>query len=138
MEKDSVVWDEVFSLGIEPIDDQHKILVGIINELFTACKEGVMEADKAFLETAKETLEYTETHFADEEDYMRGANYPRFAEHKKQHEAFIAAIQKSIDDFEAGNAEPIEMARFLKKWLLNHIAVTDNQYVPYLSAVFAD
>jgi len=132
MEQDSVVWDDVFSLGFKPIDDQHKKLVLIINELFTACKEGVLAADMAFMETVKETLDYTETHFADEEDYMREANYPRFNEHKKQHEEFIAAVEKTIDDFEAGNTEPIEMARFLKKWLLNHIAVTDKQYVPYL------
>jgi len=132
MEKDSVVWDDIFSLGFEPIDDQHKKLVLMTNELFTACKEGVMEADRAFLEIAKKTLEYTETHFADEEDYMRGVNYPRFAEHKKLHENFVASVQKTIDGFEAGNTEPIDMARFLKKWLLNHIAVTDKQYVPYL------
>jgi len=132
MEQDSVVWDDIFSLGFKPIDDQHKKLVLIINELFTACKEGVLAADMAFMETVKETLDYTETHFADEEDYMREANYPRFNEHKKQHEDFIAAVEKTIDDFEAGNTEPVDMARFLKKWLLNHIAVTDKLYVPYL------
>jgi len=132
MEQDSVVWDDVFSLGFKPIDDQHKKLVLIINELFTACKEGVLAADMAFMEAIKKTLDYTETHFADEEDYMREVNYPRFNEHKKQHEEFIAAIEKTIDEFETGNTEPIDMARFLKKWLLNHIAVTDKQYVPYL------
>jgi len=133
MDQDSVVWDDIFALGFKPIDDQHKKLVLMTNELFTACKEGVIAADVAFLEIAKKTLEYTETHFADEEDYMREANYPRFDDHKKQHENFIASVQKTIEDFEAGNTEPIEMARFLKKWLLNHIAVTDPQYVPYLA-----
>jgi len=133
MDQDSVVWDDVFSLGFTPIDDQHKKLVLLINELFTACKAGVIEADMAFMETAKKTLEYTETHFADEEDYMREVNYPRFDDHKKQHETFIATVEKTIEDFEAGNTEPVEMARILKKWLLNHIAVTDKQYVPYLA-----
>jgi len=133
MDQDSVVWDDIFSLGFKPVDDQHKKLVLMINELFTACKMGVIEADMAFMDIAKKTLEYTETHFADEEDYMRDVNYPRFNDHKKQHIDFIAAVEKTIEDFEAGNTEPIEMARFLKKWLLNHIAVTDKQYVPYLA-----
>jgi len=133
MEQDSVVWDDIFSLGFKPIDDQHKKLVLMTNELFMACKEGVIAADVAFMETAKKTLAYTETHFSDEEDYMREVNYPRFNEHKKQHEDFVASVQKTIDEFEAGNTEPIDMARFLKKWLLNHIAVTDRQYVPYLA-----
>jgi len=133
MDQDSVVWDDIFALGFAPIDDQHKKLVLMINELFSACKEGIIEADMAFMETAKKTVEYTETHFADEEDYMREVNYPRFDAHKQQHEDFVAKLRETIEDFETGNTEPIELARFLKKWLLNHIAVTDKQYMPYLA-----
>jgi hemerythrin len=133
MDEDSAVWDDSFSVGFNPIDDQHKNLVEIINELFVACKDGVFAADIAFLQTVKKTLEYTETHFADEEEYMREVNYPRFNEHKEQHEDFVASVLETIEEFEAGNTEPIDMARFLKKWLLNHIAVTDKQYAPYLA-----
>ena len=132
MDEDSVAWDDMFSVGFEPIDDQHKNLVLMTNELFLACKEGAIAADIAFLQTVKKAVEYAETHFADEEGYMLEANYPRFDEHKKQHEDFVASVVKSIEEFEAGNAKPIEMARFLKKWLLNHIAICDKKYMPYL------
>ena len=135
MDEDSVAWDDSFSVGFEPIDNQHKNLVLMTNELFQACKEGVISADIAFLQTIKKTVDYTETHFADEEDYMREANYPRFDEHKKQHEDFVATILKTIEEFEAGNTEPVEMARFLKKWLLNHIAICDKKYMPYLAKI---
>jgi hemerythrin len=37
-----------------------------------------------------------------------------------------------IEEFEAGNTEPVEMARYLKKWLLNHIAISDKKYMPYV------
>jgi hemerythrin len=133
MDEDSVVWDDVYSVGFEPIDDQHKELVKMTGELFDACEEGVLTADMAFLETIKKALDYAETHFADEEDYMRDANYPHLGEQKNQHAAFVAEVQKSIEEFEAGNIEPIDMARFLKKWLLNHIAVSDKRYAPYLA-----
>jgi len=132
MEEDSVAWNDLYSVGFEPIDNQHKNLVLMTNELFLACKEGVVAADIAFLETVKKAVEYAETHFADEEDYMRGANYPHFDEHKKLHEDFVAELLKMIEDFEAGNTEPVEMARYLKKWLLNHIAICDKKYMPYL------
>ena len=132
MDEDSVAWNDSFSVGFKPIDDQHKNLVLITNELFLACKEGGIAADIGFLRTIKKAEEYTETHFADEENYMREANYPHFDEHKKQHEDFIAAVLKSIEEFETGKAEPIDMARFLKKWLLNHIAISDKKYMPYL------
>jgi hemerythrin len=38
-----------------------------------------------------------------------------------------------MSEFEAGNTAPIELAQFLKKWLLNHIAVSDKQYAPFLA-----
>jgi len=133
MNEDSVTWDNSYSVGFDPIDDQHKELVKMTNELFQACEQGVIAADMAFLQTVKKAVDYAETHFADEEDYMRDCDYPHLGEQKKQHEAFIAEVQKSIDEFEEGNIEPIYMARFLKNWLLNHIAVCDKRYTPYMA-----
>ncbi|MDR1836933.1 MAG: bacteriohemerythrin [Treponema sp.] len=135
MNEDSVTWDNSFSVGFDPIDDQHKELVKITNELFQACEQGVIAADMVFLGTVKKALDYAETHFADEEEYMHEANYPHLGEQKNQHAAFVAEVQKSIEEFEAGNIEPVYMARFLKKWLLNHIAVSDKQYAPYLAKI---
>jgi len=132
MDEDSVAWNDLYSVGFKPIDDQHKNLVLMTNELFLACKEGGIEADIGFLRTVKQAVEYTETHFADEEGYMREANYPHYDEHKKQHEDFVAAILKMIEEYEKENMEPIDMARYLKKWLLNHIAISDKKYMPYL------
>ena len=133
MNEDSVSWDDSFSVGFDPIDDQHKELVNMTGELFQACEQGVIAADMVFLETIRKALDYAETHFADEEEYMRKVNYPHLDEQEKQHDAFVAEVQKSIEEFEAGNIEPIDMARFLKKWLLNHIAVSDKRYAPYLA-----
>ena len=38
-----------------------------------------------------------------------------------------------FEPIEARNMEPVEMARYLKKWLLNHIAICDKKYMPYLA-----
>ena len=133
MNEDSVTWDDSFSVGFDPIDDQHKVLVSMTNELFQACEQGVIAADMAFLQIIQKALGYAETHFSDEEGYLREVNYPYLDEQKEQHEDFVAEVQKSIEEFEAGNIEPVYLARFLKKWLLNHIAVYDKKYAPYLA-----
>ena len=133
MNDDSVIWDNSFSVGFGPMDDQHKTLVNMTNELFQACEQGVIAADMAFLQIIQKALAYAETHFADEEGYLVEADYPHLDEQKEQHENFVAEVQKSIEEFEAGNIEPIYLARFLKKWLLNHIAVFDKKYAPYLA-----
>lgn len=133
MSEDSVAWDDSFSVGFELFDNQHKELVKMINELFESCKKGAAAADKAFLQTIKKTAEYAVKHFSDEDKYMVKAGFPKLAEHRKQHDDFVTTVLKSINEFEAGKTAPIDLAQFLKKWLLNHIAISDKQYAPYLA-----
>jgi hemerythrin-like metal-binding protein len=133
MSEDFVVWDDAYSVNFEPIDKQHKELVKMINDLFDNCKKGAVTADKAFLQTIKKAADYAKNHFSDEDKYMVQAGFPKLTEHRKQHDDFVETVFKSINEFEAGKTAPIELAQFLKKWLLNHIAISDKQYVPYLA-----
>ena len=135
MEDDFVVWDDSYSVGFELIDDQHKELVVMTNELFQGCKGNATTADVAFLRAVKKAVDYAQSHFSTEEKYMQQVNYPFLKEHKIQHDDFVSEVKKAVHNFEEGNAEPIEMARFLKNWLLNHIAQSDKQYGPYLAGV---
>jgi len=137
MSEDSVVWDDAYSVGFEPIDNQHKELVKIINELFNSCKKGAAAADKVFLHAIKEAANYAVNHFSDEDKYMVKVGFPKLAEHRKQHDDFVATVLKSINEFEAGKTAPIDLAHFLKNWLLNHIAISDKQYAPYLKKLKA-
>ncbi|MCL1812932.1 MAG: bacteriohemerythrin [Treponema sp.] len=133
MNVDSVTWDDAYSVGFEPMDNQHKELVKMINELFEACKQGTAAADKVFLQTIKKAVEYARNHFSEEEKYMLQADFPNLSEQRKQHDDFVASVLKSMQDYKAGDTAGIEMARFLKDWLLNHIAISDKQYAPYMA-----
>ena len=133
MNEDSVTWDNVYSVGFDPIDNQHKELVIMINQLFDACKQGSEAADKVFLQTIKSAVKYARNHFADEEQFMLKADYPDLNDHRKLHDDFVATVLKSMQEFESGKTAPVEMARFLKNWLLSHIAKSDKQYAPYLA-----
>ena len=135
MNDDSVTWDDVYSVGFAPIDNQHKELVKMISELFESCKQGSAVADKAFLQTVKKAANYARDHFSDEDRYMVQVGFPNLSEHRKQHDDFMETVLKSMHNYEAGNTAGIEMARFLKTWLLNHIAKSDKQYAPYLAKI---
>jgi len=132
MDEYFVAWDDSFSVGFEHIDNQHKELVKMVNDLYNACKKGALNEDIVYLRTVSKALEYARVHFSDEEEFMGKVSYPELGEHKKQHEDFIVEIKKSIKLFEYGKAAPIELANFLKDWLLNHIAISDKGYAPYL------
>ena len=133
MDEDSVAWDDSFSVGFAPIDNQHKELVIMTNELFQGCKRGNTFADVAFMRTLRKTIEYAQSHFRTEEGYMMKAAYPDLPAHQTEHIEFAAEVIKLTKKFEEDKAEPVELARFLKAWLMNHIAVTDKRYTPYLA-----
>jgi hemerythrin len=133
MDEDSVAWDDSFSVNYPLIDNQHKELVRMTNILFMGCKSGSTAADVVFMKTIRGAVEYAQTHFYTEEKHMTLANYPELEAHKAEHTDFVKTVVQAVKDFEEGNSEPIALARFLKKWLLNHIAVSDKKYAPYLA-----
>jgi hemerythrin len=134
MEENFVVWSDDYSVGSVLIDSQHKELAAMTNELFRSCEQtsGRMAL---FMRTIQRAVNYAKTHFATEEIFMRKVNYPDYIAHKKEHEDFVNEVLRQVKNFEAGTCAPIDFARFLKKWLLNHIAVCDKKYAPFLKGI---
>jgi hemerythrin-like metal-binding protein len=74
-------------------------------------------------------------YFTTEEKYLGQVNYPDFEAHKKEHEAFVSEVVKQLKSFEENQNDPVALVDFLKNWLLNHIAVMDKKYAPYLAGL---
>jgi hemerythrin len=134
-DEDAVHWSDEYSVGFGVIDDQHKKLVRMTNSLFEGCRRGSAAADEALMRTIREAVEYAQTHFYTEERYMRETAYPGLEDHKKEHEAFVSTVMAAVNGGKRGRTEALSLARFLKKWLLNHIAGSDQGYAPYLAGL---
>jgi CheY-like chemotaxis protein len=64
---------------------------------------------------------------------MEKTAYPEIAAHKKHHAEFIQKVLKDVTDFENGkNFVPHQFVRFLRDWILSHIALVDNKLGDYL------
>jgi hemerythrin-like metal-binding protein len=129
------VWDDSLLVNFEILDNQHKVLVDIINDLARGCDKGKAIKDVLFIKTLRRAVEYAQTHFTTEEKYLQQVNYPDFAAQKKEHEAFIAEVVKQLKSFEENRNDPVALVEFLKHWLYNHIAVMDKEYSPYLAGL---
>jgi hemerythrin len=128
-----VTWSDAYSVGSRLIDSQHKELVAMTNELFRGCEQqGEMIY---FMQAIKSAVNYAQTHFATEENFMRKVNYPEYSIHKKEHEDFVAEVLRQVRKFETGTCSALEFALFLKNWLLVHIAGSDKKYASYLEGV---
>jgi hemerythrin len=128
-----VVWDDRYSVGIPLIDDQHKELIRLTNELYKSCLAGEDAARINFMETVKGTVDYVKYHFNVEEKLLHKVRYPELAEHKKEHETFVKHILSEVQSFQGGKKfVPNVFVRYLKDWILSHIAVADRKYAAYI------
>ncbi|MDR2767856.1 MAG: bacteriohemerythrin [Treponema sp.] len=128
-----VIWDERYSVGIPLIDEQHKELIKLTNNLYKACLNGSEAARGHFREAVRGTVYYVKYHFAAEEYLLKKAKYPDFTRHKKEHESFVMKILEDVRNFKDGKQfVPNVFVRYLKDWILAHIAVEDKKYADYI------
>ena len=123
-----VTWSKDYEVKIDEIDQQHRKLFSMINELFASMKEGRTEA--SIVETVNGMLDYTQYHFKTEEDYMIKFKYPGYKRHKKEHDKFVNEVLEFYNKLQKGEqGVTLEVLVFLKDWIINHINGIDRKYV---------
>ena len=128
-----IEWDAArFDTGIEVIDGQHRRLVTYLNELEVAINRGdrIMVAG-----VIEELVDYTQSHFAFEEALMKEVGYKFLEMHKKVHELFIRRVSDFTLRFAKGEDIAGEVHVMLVRWLSNHIANEDRDYVDAVKAM---
>jgi hemerythrin len=126
-----ILWRDDFSVEIQEIDEQHKSLVSLINQLYEALS--TKQHRDQVGEVLHELVNYTLTHFAVEEALMRLMQYPDYEEHKQSHDRIAHKVQQFHADFQQGKANvDMELLMFLKEWLTTHIMDVDKRYAPHL------
>ncbi|MDR2587805.1 MAG: bacteriohemerythrin [Spirochaetales bacterium] len=131
-----VTWSPTFSVGIKLIDDQHKELLKLTNDLFNHCIGDEKAERMYFQKVIHSAVSYIKVHFATEEKIMLKTNFPGYAEHKKQHDSFILTIVDQAKTFEEARQFSLStITKFLKNWILEHIAISDKQYFDYFRKI---
>lgn len=127
-----IEWTNELSVNIRSIDEQHKKLVGMVNDLHDAMREG--RGSRITGNICQGLIDYTNTHFAYEERLMKSNGYPGFLAHKAEHEKLVDRVLEFDKKIREGaTLLPTELARFLKDWLTVHILNSDKRYGPFLT-----
>lgn len=122
--KTFVEWSDALSIGVETIDEQHKSLVAMLNEMYEGINGGW--GRKARDEVLDKLVSYTVVHFETEESLMEASNYPEEKEHKQRHAKLIQMVGEYIEKYnEDPNASNYDLLFFLKRWLVDHIQRDD-------------
>ncbi len=123
-----IKWNDKYSVGISVIDDEHKKFIDIINKAIITKEHN--DNPEELKEVLYRVTMYAIKHFATEENYMIEFNYPEYQHHKEEHDDFaIKAITYSKRVADGDSHFTNEVLEYLKQWLVNHIQITDRQYI---------
>lgn len=126
-----IKWNDNYSVGINSIDQQHKKLINLINQLQTAVDYSTGEEFER--EALDALVDYTKTHFTYEESLMEQYGYPDYQPHAAEHKKMIKQVEDVLTEYNKDHDKAIAHAlSFLKGWLINHINGTDKQYSSFL------
>jgi len=124
-----IEWDDSrYSTSVGKVDEQHKRLFEILNDLHTAMEEG--RAEEELGDILRELEDYTEYHFTDEEHMMKDCGYAQdcascFHDHQDMHENFASKVSELREKHESGEYITMEVLEFARDWLDSHIAGDD-------------
>lgn len=110
------------SVGHLEMDDQHRILFSIINDLFANDGDSV----KSNIEVLNELIDYSNIHFSSEEMMLNDIGYAERFDHVLLHDEYnkrLVYFLEHIDEIETA-----EIYAFAKKWWINHILLEDMKY----------
>ncbi|MEO5367512.1 MAG: bacteriohemerythrin [Magnetococcus sp. WYHC-3] len=133
-EQKAVSWSDKMSVGVQSMDVDHKLLVGLINQLSMVLSR---ELDpKELHRVINELLMYASTHFNREIRLLAAHAYPGLADQQSEHDKFLAAVREKRDVLQRqpDQRHAREVLEFLKNWLVSHIMKHDRAYREYLNA----
>lgn len=131
-DKSFMPWTDELAVGDEDIDNDHMILIALINNAARRIDAG--EIPHAIGESIDQLIAYTVMHFEQEELVMQQANYPEFPMHKAQHDDLRNRVADLRRRFDAGEASVCDdLLKLFRVWLFEHIQQFDKRIGNHLS-----
>ncbi|RLA77596.1 MAG: diguanylate cyclase [Epsilonproteobacteria bacterium] len=118
-----IEWNDGLTLGIKAIDDEHKELLKIINELSQAHSNNETRETKESL--FKVLTSTVIEHSRNEEKILEDNNFSDLDEHINAHNKFINQIPKIKTKYFKDDASAKEVVLSLVDWLFQHIIEDD-------------
>lgn len=128
-----IIWTDDLSVGIELIDEQHKMLIKHINDLKKSLE--LQQGPTKIAATLGFLIDYTDFHFSTEEKHMTANGYQAIEGHQKKHEEFKTTLSNMEEEFnEEGATQQLadSIDSLLVDWLFKHIRGTDVAFGTFL------
>lgn len=129
-----MTWTADMSVGVKSLDDDHKKLIGMLNDLHDGILAG--HAKDGLGPVLNQLIQYTKIHFSREEGLFAQTGYAGATAHKQEH---ADLVKKALDIQGRFKESPssmlsLETMSFLKNWLSRHILDSDKKYKAHLNS----
>lgn len=115
-----------------PIDDDHKVLVALVNELHTATSQG--QGHVIVENLLQRLVTHTREHLQREEHIMDQTQFPQLSEHMVGHNDFMASLLELQEKYRAGSITVApQLSALLRDWLSIHIRRYDRELLVFLN-----
>lgn len=126
-------WGEIYCLGIENIDNEHKVFFEIAENATKLVNVRDAVKDEDIQKIIEELQGFAKTHFPAEQRFMKEINYPDMEEHILEHYIFSAQITNiDMESISTNRKEYLLNAiDFMIEWIILHIGKHDNKIAEY-------
>lgn len=119
-----ISWTEDLSVGNQAIDDDHRHLFALLNNLQHTMPQGLVTQDAATV--VEDLAHYVEAHFQREEEFMQSVAFEGYVAHKADHDRFVSevhALQSRLD--RGAQTLTLDIDKMLSDWFRRHVLVLD-------------
>jgi hemerythrin-like metal-binding protein len=128
-----MTWRDQYSVGVETLDNQHKAILRILNEIHAASLKG--KAQEVAGPLLSQLLSLASEHFSTEERLMASIKFPGLPGHRAEHQRLTGKLREFVSRHEKGDASAYtQLLHFLRDWLNQHMQSEDQEYAPWLVA----
>ena len=127
-----IEWQASYSVGVAELDEQHKRLLKIMNNLSEVKRHH--SDPSVFFQTLNELIQYAQNHFATEERYMEKYGFGGLQEHQQAHASFAQEVFALNEAVAQGRQDVCEkILEFVKDWYLSHVLGMDQRYKTFFA-----
>jgi len=123
---DWVQWTDEMSVGIDAIDEHHRYLFDLTNDLFEVVTKKLGSREVARVLRALD--QYVQIHFRAEERMMEHYGYAALRQQEKQHVHFEEKLREFYAELHDNPlTAQFDVLIYLRNWLVHHIVEEDTQ-----------
>lgn len=124
-------WNDIYLVGIEEVDYQHRYFLKLIHRFYARCNNHNL-SDELIGRHLKEILRYAEFHFLSEENLMLIHNYSGFKDHRDLHMDLTDQLATKLTNFKTDTNSLDEIISFMVSWFVHHTIAEDKKFGVFL------